>query len=256
VEDLVRFGTLTNEIALLLSACVKGRLNILITGGTGTGKTTLLNVLSSFIPRTTALSRSRTQSSSSLRQDHVVRLEYRPPTSKAGRSDHPRPGAEFPAHAPRPHRGRRSPRRRGTGHAPGHEHRPRGVMSTLHANSPRDALNRLETMVMMAGIELPVKAIREYISSPCDSSCTWPASRTVPAESATSRGHRHGGDLISLQTCSASSTWERRARTVGSTGRSGPPAFARCSPTTSPSRASCCRDRLRPCSQAFAGRQG
>ncbi len=166
VEDLVRFGTLTDEIASLLSACVKGRLNILITGGTGTGKTTLLNVLSSFIPEDHRIVTIEDAVELQLRQDHVVRLEYRPPNIESR--------GEVTIRDLVRNSLRMRPDRIVVGEVrggealdmlqamnTGHE----GSMSTLHANSPRDALNRLETMVMMAGIELPVKAIREYISS-------------------------------------------------------------------------------------------
>jgi pilus assembly protein CpaF len=166
VEDLIRFGTLTTEIAALLSACVEGRLNILITGGTGTGKTTLLNVLSSFIPGEHRIITIEDAVELQLRQDHVVRLEYRPPNIE-GRGEVTIRDLVRNSLRMRPDRIVVGEVRGGEAldmlqaMNTGHE----GSMSTLHCNSPRDGLNRLETMVMMAGIELPVRAIREYISS-------------------------------------------------------------------------------------------
>ena len=166
VEDLIRFGTMTAEISGLLSACVTGRLNILITGGTGTGKTTLLNVLSGFIPEDHRIVTIEDAVELQLRQDHVVRLEYRPPNIE-GRGEVTIRDLVRNSLRMRPDRIIVGEVRGGEAldmlqaMNTGHE----GSMSTLHANSPRDALNRLETMVMMAGIELPVKAIREYISS-------------------------------------------------------------------------------------------
>jgi len=166
VEDLIRFGTMNAEIAGLLSACVKGRLNILITGGTGTGKTTLLNVLSSFIPEDHRIVTIEDAVELQLRQDHVVRLEYRPPNIE-GRGEVTIRDLVRNSLRMRPDRIVVGEVRGGEAldmlqaMNTGHE----GSMSTLHCNSPRDGLNRLETMVMMAGIELPVRAIREYISS-------------------------------------------------------------------------------------------
>ncbi|MBP1631983.1 MAG: CpaF family protein [Acidobacteria bacterium] len=166
VEDLVKFRTLTTEIATLLNACVQGRLNVLITGGTGTGKTTLLNVLSSFIPEDHRIVTIEDSVELQLRQEHVVRLEYRPPNIE-GRGEVTIRDLVRNSLRMRPDRIIVGEVRGGEAldmlqaMNTGHE----GSMSTLHANSPRDALNRLETMVMMAGIELPVKAIREYISS-------------------------------------------------------------------------------------------
>ena len=166
VEDLIRFGTLTAEVATLLSACVEGRLNILITGGTGTGKTTLLNVLSSFIPGEHRIITIEDAVELQLRQEHVVRLEYRPPNIE-GRGEVTIRDLVRNSLRMRPDRIIVGEVRGGEAldmlqaMNTGHE----GSMSTLHCNSPRDGLNRLETMVMMAGIELPVRAIREYISS-------------------------------------------------------------------------------------------
>ncbi len=166
VADLIRFNTMNAETAALLSACVGGRLNILITGGTGTGKTTLLNVLSSFIPEGHRIVTIEDAVELQLRQDHVVRLEHRPPNIE-GRGEITIRDLVRNSLRMRPDRIIVGEVRGGEAldmlqaMNTGHE----GSMSTLHANSPRDALNRLETMVMMAGIELPVRAIREYISS-------------------------------------------------------------------------------------------
>jgi len=166
VDDLIRFGTLTPEISELLAACVEGRLNILITGGTGTGKTTLLNVLSSFIPADHRIITIEDAIELQLRQEHVVRLEHRPPNIE-GRGEVTTRDLVRNSLRMRPDRIIVGEVRGGEAldmlqaMNTGHE----GSMSTLHSNSPRDGLNRLETMVMMAGIELPVRAIREYISS-------------------------------------------------------------------------------------------
>ncbi|MFH1330358.1 MAG: CpaF family protein [Actinomycetota bacterium] len=166
VDDLIRFGTMTRDTVELLSACVKGRLNVLITGGTGTGKTTLLNVLSGFIPDDHRVITIEDAVELQLRQEHVVRLEYRPPNIE-GRGEVTIRDLVRNSLRMRPDRIIVGEVRGGEAldmlqaMNTGHE----GSMSTLHCNSPRDGLNRLETMVMMAGIELPVRAIREYISS-------------------------------------------------------------------------------------------
>jgi len=166
VDDLIAFGTLTEPIATLLAACVEGRVNTLITGGTGTGKTTLLNVLSSFIPEDHRIVTIEDAVELQLRQDHVVRLEYRPPNIE-GRGEVTIRDLVRNSLRMRPDRIIVGEVRGGEAldmlqaMNTGHE----GSMSTLHSNTPRDGLNRLETMVMMAGIDLPVRAIREYISS-------------------------------------------------------------------------------------------
>ncbi|MFH1331417.1 MAG: CpaF family protein [Actinomycetota bacterium] len=166
VDDLIRFGTMTPEIAELLAACVEGRLNIMITGGTGTGKTTMLNVLSSFIQANHRIITIEDAVELQLRQEHVVRLEYRPPNIE-GRGEVAIRDLVRNSLRMRPDRIIVGEVRGGEAldmlqaMNTGHE----GSMSTLHCNSPRDGLNRLETMVMMAGIELPMRAIREYISS-------------------------------------------------------------------------------------------
>ena len=113
-------------MAELLQACVEARLNIIVSGGTGTGKTTLLNVLSSFIPDGERIITIEDAVELQLQQDHVVRLESRPANIEGkGEITHPRPGPQLAADAPGPHRGRRGPRRGVPGHAAGDEHRPR-----------------------------------------------------------------------------------------------------------------------------------
>ena len=107
VEDLVNFGTLCPEVVPLLEACVKGKLNIVVSGGTGTGKTTLLNVLSGFIPEDERVVTIEDAKELQLHQDHVLPMEARPQNIEgSGEITHPRPGAQLPAYAPRPHRRR------------------------------------------------------------------------------------------------------------------------------------------------------
>jgi len=166
VEHLIEFGTLTHEMAALLRACVQGKQNLLITGGTGTGKTTLLNVMSSFVPGTERIVTIEDAVELQLLQDHVVRLESRPPNVE-GRGAVTIRDLVRNALRMRPDRiivGEvRGPEALDMMQAmnTGHE----GSMSTVHANTPRDALSRLETMILMSGLEIPVTAIREYISS-------------------------------------------------------------------------------------------
>jgi pilus assembly protein CpaF len=165
-DDLLEFGTMTPEIAELLRACVDARLNILITGGTGTGKTTFLNVLSSYIEDGHRIVTIEDAVELQMHQEHVVRLEARPPNIE-GRGEVTIRDLVRNSLRMRPDRiivgevrGAEALdmlQAMNTGHE--------GSMSTLHSNTPRDGLNRLETMVMMAGIELPVGAIREYIAS-------------------------------------------------------------------------------------------
>lgn len=169
VEDLIGFGTLTPEVAEFLEACVRVRLNVVVSGGTGSGKTTLLNVLSSFIPSDERIVTIEDAAELQLRQDHVVSLESRPPNIE-GKGAIAIRDLVRNALRMRPDRIVVGEVRGGealdmlqamnTGHD--------GSLTTGHANSPRDMLSRLETMVLMAGMELPVRAIREQISSAID----------------------------------------------------------------------------------------
>jgi pilus assembly protein CpaF len=168
-EDLIAFGTMSASVSELLNGCVRGRLNILISGGTGSGKTTTLNVLSSFIPTDERIVTVEDAAELQLHQDHVVRLESRP-SNIEGRGEISIRDLVRNALRMRPDRIVVGEVRDGaaldmlqamnTGHD--------GSITTVHANSPRDSLARLETMVLMAGIELPVRAIREQVSSAVD----------------------------------------------------------------------------------------
>ncbi|MGB9723411.1 MAG: CpaF family protein [Chloroflexia bacterium] len=169
VDDLIRFGTMTPEIAKFLEACVKARLNIIVSGGTGSGKTTTLNVLSSFIPEDERIITIENAAELQLHQEHVVTLESRPPNIE-GKGEITIRDLVINALRMRPERIIVGECRGGealdmlqamnTGHD--------GSLTTLHSNSPRDTLSRLETMVLMAGMELPVRAIREQIASAVD----------------------------------------------------------------------------------------
>jgi pilus assembly protein CpaF len=169
VNDLIRFGTLTAEVAQFLKACVEARLNIIVSGGTGSGKTTTLNVISSFIPSDERIVTIEDAAELQLKQDHVVRLETRPPNVEGKGAVSIRDLVRNSLRM-RPDRIVVGEVRSGealdmlqamnTGHD--------GSLTTAHANSPRDILSRLETMVLMSGMELPVRAIREQISSAID----------------------------------------------------------------------------------------
>src|ERR1700684_3450963 len=169
LEDLLNYKAFTPEMAMLMEACIKARLNILISGGTGCGKTTLLNTLSSFIPGDERVVTIEDAAELQLQQDHVVRLETRPPNIEGKGSIMTRDLVKN-ALRMRPERiivgecrGPETldmPQAMNTGHA--------GSMTTLHANSPRDAVARIETMITMAGMELPIKAMRQQISSAVD----------------------------------------------------------------------------------------
>ena len=169
VDDLVGFRTLTPQISEFLNNCVRGKLNVLVTGGTGSGKTTLLNVLSSFIPNDERIVTIEDAVELRLLQDHVIRLEARPPNIE-GRGQVTIRDLVRNSLRMRPDRIIVGEVRSGEAldmlqaMNTGHE----GSLSTLHANSPRDALARLETMVLMAGLDLPVKAIREQVASAVD----------------------------------------------------------------------------------------
>jgi pilus assembly protein CpaF len=169
IDDLVNFRTLTRPLSEFLEACVAGRLNILVSGGTGSGKTTLLNVLSSFIPNTDRIVTIEDAVELQLLQEHVIRLEARPPNIE-GRGQVTIRDLVRNSLRMRPDRIIVGEVRSGEAldmlqaMNTGHE----GSLSTLHANTPRDALARLETMVLMAGFELPVRAIREQVASAVD----------------------------------------------------------------------------------------
>jgi pilus assembly protein CpaF len=169
VSDLIRLETLSQRDVEFLEACVKGKLNMLISGGTGSGKTTVLNVLSSFIPMTERIITIEDAAELRLQQEHVVRLESRPPNIE-GKGEVPIRSLVKNALRMRPDRIIVGEVRGGEAldmlqaMNTGHE----GSLTTLHANSPRDAIARLEVMVLMAGQELPHKAIREQIASSID----------------------------------------------------------------------------------------
>ncbi len=165
-KDLVKFGSMTEEIADFLRLCVEAKLNIIVAGGTGSGKTTLLNVLSNFIPSTDRIITVEDSAELSLAQEHVVRLETRPKNIEGEGEVSIRDLVKQTLRM-RPDRIVVGECRAGealdmlqamnTGHD--------GSLTTIHANTPRDCLARLETLIMMAGMNLPTKAIREQISS-------------------------------------------------------------------------------------------
>jgi pilus assembly protein CpaF len=166
LEDLLNYKAITPEMVMLLEGCIKGRLNMIICGGTGSGKTTLLNTLSSFIPNDQRIVTIEDAAELQLQQDHVVRLETRPAniegTGGVSATDLVKNALRM-----RPERIIIGECRGGetldmlqamnTGHD--------GSLTTIHANNPRDGIARLETLVMMSGFELPIKAIRQQISS-------------------------------------------------------------------------------------------
>jgi pilus assembly protein CpaF len=169
VEQLIANGAMTIEMLQLLAGCVKARLNVLISGGTGSGKTTLLNALSSFIPGDERLVTIEDAAELRLQQEHVVRLETRPPNSE-GRGEVLARDLVKNALRMRPDRIIVGEVRGGEAldmlqaMNTGHE----GSLTTVHANTPRDALARLETMILMAGTNLPNRAMREQVSSALD----------------------------------------------------------------------------------------
>jgi pilus assembly protein CpaF len=169
LEQLIQYGTITPEALQFLKACVESRLNMIISGGTGSGKTTLLNILSQFIPADERIVTVENAAELQLRQEHVVTLESRPPNIE-GRGEVTIRSLVINCLRMRPDRiivgeirdeaALDMLQAMNTGHD--------GSMTTAHSNSPRDTLARLETMVMMAGMELPVRAIREQVSSAID----------------------------------------------------------------------------------------
>ena len=149
-DDLVTFGTMSAKVAKFLARAVGGRLNVLVSGGAGAGKTTTLNVLSSWLPANERIVTIEDAAELQLRQPHWLRLEYRPPNiedrGEVTIRDEVRGGEALDML-----------QAMNTGHD--------GSLTTVHANSPRDVLSRLETMVLMAGVDIPMRAIREQISS-------------------------------------------------------------------------------------------
>jgi pilus assembly protein CpaF len=169
VEQLIQFGSITHEALQFLKACVESRLNIVISGGTGSGKTTFLNILSSYIPGDERIITIENAAELQLRQEHVVTLESRPPNIE-GRGEITIRQLVINALRMRPDRiivgeirdeaALDMLQAMNTGHD--------GSMTTLHSNGPRDTLSRLETMTLMAGMDLPSRAIREQIASAID----------------------------------------------------------------------------------------
>jgi pilus assembly protein CpaF len=172
VEQLIQFGSISQEAMQFLKACVEARLNIVISGGTGSGKTTFLNVLSGLIPADERILTIENAAELQLRQEHVVTLESRPPNIE-GRGEITIRNLVVNALRMRPERiivgeirdeaALDMLQAMNTGHD--------GSMTTLHSNGPRDTLSRLETMVLMAGMELPSRAIREQVASAIDLIC-------------------------------------------------------------------------------------
>ncbi len=169
VDQLIQFGSITAEALQLLDACVKARVNVVISGGTGSGKTTLLNVLSGFIPSDERIVTIENAAELQLRQEHVITLESRPANIE-GKGEITIRDLVVNALRMRPDRiivgeirdeaALDMLQAMNTGHD--------GSMTTLHSNSPRDTLARLETMTMMAGMDIPMRAIREQVSSAID----------------------------------------------------------------------------------------
>ncbi|GGB43449.1 type II secretion system protein E [Flexivirga endophytica] len=168
-NDLIAFGTMSETVRDFLRMCVLGRRNIVISGGTGSGKTTTLNVLSGFLPEEERIVTIEDAAELQLRQEHVLRMEARPPNIEGRGAIEIRDLVRNSLRM-RPDRIIVGEVRDGaaldmlqamnTGHD--------GSLTTVHANSPRDSLSRLETMVLMAGVDLPVRAIREQVSSAVD----------------------------------------------------------------------------------------
>ena len=166
VDNLITFGTLDRKMADFIKACIQARINILVSGGTGSGKTTTLNVLSSFIPENERIVTIEDAAELKLQQEHVVTLESRPANIEGN--------GEITIRDLVKNALRMRPDRIIVGEVRGGEALdmlqamntgPDGSLTTAHANNPRDALSRLETMVLMAGFEMPIRAIREQVSS-------------------------------------------------------------------------------------------
>jgi pilus assembly protein CpaF len=169
VQQLVEYGSISQDAILFLKACVEANLNVIISGGTGSGKTTLLNVLSTFIPSDQRIVTIENAAELQLRQEHVVTLETRPPNIE-GKGEITAQQLVVNALRMRPDRIIVGEIRAGEAldmlqaMNTGHE----GSMTTAHANSPRDVISRIETMTLMSGFDLPVRAIREQVASALD----------------------------------------------------------------------------------------
>jgi pilus assembly protein CpaF len=169
IEQLIEYGSITRESIQFLKSCVEANLNIVISGGTGSGKTTLLNVLSTFIPSDQRIVTIENAAELQLRQEHVVTLETRPPNIE-GKGEITAQQLVVNSLRMRPDRIIVGEIRAGEAldmlqaMNTGHE----GSMTTAHANGPRDVVSRIETMTLMAGYDLPIRAIREQIASAID----------------------------------------------------------------------------------------
>ena len=241
-DDLIRFGTATPEMFDFLRACVEARLNVFVSGGTGSGKTTMLNVLSSFIPNDERIVTIEDAAELQLRQEHVVTLESRPANIEGKGAI---PIRELVRNACACGPTASSSASAAAGEAldmlqamnTGHD----GSMSTGHANTPRDMLARLETMVLMAGVDLPLRAIREQIASAVDLIVHQDRLKDgIAQDHEHHRGPGHGRrrDRAAGRVHRSSRPASRRARSRAASSR---PASARASPRSSRRRASTCR---------------
>ena len=212
MEDLIRFGTLTPKAGQFLEACVRGKLNVLISGGTGSGKTTTLNVLSAAIPDDERIITVEDAAELQLPQEHVITLETRPANIE-GKGQVTIRDLVRNCLRMRPDRIIVGECRGGeavdmlqamnTGHD--------GSLTTIHANTPRDAMRRVETLVLTAGVELPMRAIREQIASAFDlDRAGHPPRRRLPPHHARDRGAAHG---VRHRSRCRTSSWRSRSRT-------------------------------------------
>ncbi|GAA1779249.1 ATPase, T2SS/T4P/T4SS family [Agromyces lapidis] len=232
VHDLINFGSMSREAATVLDAAVRAKLNILVSGGTGTGKTTLLNVLSAFIPGDERIITIEDAVELQLQQEHVVRLESRPANIE-GRGEITIRDLVRNSLRMRPDRivvgevrGAESLdmlQAMNTGHE--------GSISTLHANSPRDAVSRMETLVLMAGMDLPLRAIREQIASAIDIIVQISRHKDgVRRITHITEVHGMEGDIITLQDAFSfdySAGYDHEGRLLGRLGPTGVrPRFA------------------------------